>query len=82
MLHPRSPDCVAVACCRRRCRRCFSRSRPTLRPPACNWHVQATAAAVFMFTSGYDPEEFIASCILGMYAALAFLEASIDFCMG
>ncbi|PSC71350.1 C4-dicarboxylate ABC transporter [Micractinium conductrix] len=42
----------------------------------------ATAAAVFMFTSGYDPEEFIASCILGMYAALAFLEASIDFCMG
>lgn len=39
-------------------------------------------ATVLFFTGGYDPEEIIASCFLGVYAALAFLECSIDFCMG
>ena len=42
----------------------------------------ATVATVLLFTGGYDPEEIIASCFLGVYAFLAFLEGSIDFCMG
>lgn len=39
-------------------------------------------ATVFLFLSGFDPEEIIPSCFLGMYAALAALEAGLDFCMG
>jgi hypothetical protein len=42
----------------------------------------ATVSAAFMFLSGFNPREIIPACFLAVYAALAFLEASIDFCMG
>lgn len=42
----------------------------------------SSVATIFLFLSGFDPQEIIASCFLGVYAALAFLEGSINFCMG
>lgn len=39
-------------------------------------------ATVFLFVTGFDPERVIASCFMGVYAALAGLEAGINFCMG
>jgi glutaredoxin 3 len=42
----------------------------------------SAAATLFLFLSGFDDREIIASCFLAVYAALAFLECSIDFCMG
>lgn len=38
--------------------------------------------ALALTPAGFDPEEIIPSCFLGMYAALAALEAGLDFCMG
>lgn len=39
-------------------------------------------ATVFLFVTGFDSERIIASCFMGVYAALAALEAGINFCMG
>ena len=41
----------------------------------------AIIATVFLFVTGFDPERIIASCFMGVYAALAALEFGIDFCM-
>lgn len=42
----------------------------------------SVVAAIFLFTTGFDPEEIIPSIFLAVYAFLALLECSIDFCMG
>ena len=42
----------------------------------------SAVATLFLFLSGFDDREIIASCFLAVYAALAFCECSIDFCMG
>lgn len=39
-------------------------------------------SVIFLFVTGFDPERIIASCFMGVYAALAALEAGINFCMG
>jgi len=42
----------------------------------------AIVSTIFLFTSGFDSQEIIPACFLSVYAALAFAEAALDFCMG
>lgn len=42
----------------------------------------SAVATIFLFLSGFDSQEIIPACFLAVYAALAFLEGSVDFCMG
>jgi hypothetical protein len=44
--------------------------------------MMSALATIFLFTSGYDNDEILPAVILAVYAFLAFLEGSIDFCMG
>ena len=42
----------------------------------------SVVATIFLFTSGFDPEEIIPALFLAVYALLSTLESGIGFCMG